>query len=314
METVTADAGTAVETGATPGDGIGEDFTLPDNAATSIAPELLATHKASPPTEPTDTGEDADGNEPESAEEPEADPQGELTTWVESLFDNPRSITSVPRARQPEVLQAFSERAVQIANDYARQAYQAGMQAAEMKASTARQIGEIDAALESGDIDGYRELVAKYPGGERGYHAAKAEIAPIRESSPEAFNQRVAVIWQDLADRPDVQEALRKQWNYQASAEGVARLEADIRKLLKSSPARPDPDQRAIEQRRENTQRLKAVPKPDTSPGSGLGGVPSRKEAEALTAEAWARLYDNARKSPEGKAELERWEKASAGR
>ena len=309
MDTATLNA-TVVETGAAAAPGIG-DFTLPENAATSIAPELLATAP-----QPQPPAEDADGEMPDSAEaEPKApDEQAVLASWVESLIDNPRSITSIPRAQQPAAMEAWASKTVEVAQQAIQMAYAAGMQAAEQRGVVTRQITEIDTALEDGDIDQYRALVAKFQGGERGYHAAKAQLAPIPEASPEAFQQRVNAIWQDLTDRPDVQEALRTQWNYPASADGVARLEADIRKLLKRPAKGPDPDQKVLQQRAENTQRLRNTPKPDTTPGSGSAGIPSRKEAEALTDRDWARLYDNAKRSPEGRAELERWEKASTGR
>ena len=211
-------------------------------------------------------------------------------------------------------MEAWASKTVEVAQQAIQLAYQAGMQAAEQRGATSRQISEIDAALEDGDIDQYRALVAKFQGGERGYHAAKAQLSPIPEASPEAFQQRVNAIWQDLADRPDVQEALRTQWNYPASADGVARLESDIRGLLKRPVKGPDPDQKVLQQRAENTQRLRNTPKPDTTPGTGAAGVPTRKEAEALSDAQWAKLYDNAKRSPEGKAELAKWEKASSGR
>lgn len=309
MDTATLDA-TVAETGSPADTGIG-DFTLPENAATSIAPELLATAP-----QPNPTAEDADSEPLDSEEaEPEApDEQAQLASWVESLIDNPRSITSIPRAQQPAAMEAWASKTVEVAQQAIQMAYAAGMQAAEQRSATTRQIAEIDAALEDGDIDQYRALVSKFQGGERGYHAAKAQLSPIPEASPEAFQQRVNAIWQDLTDRPDVQEALRSQWNYPASADGVARLEADIRKLLKRPAKGPDPDQKVLQQRAENTQRLRNTPKPDTTPGSGSAGIPSRKEAEALTDRDWARLYDNAKRSPEGRAELERWEKAASGR
>ena len=309
MDTATLDA-TVAETGLPADAGIG-DFTLPENAATSIAPELLATAP-----QPQPPAEAADGKMPDSAEaEPEApDEQAQLASWVESLIDNPRSITSIPRAQQPAAMEAWASKTVEVAQQAIQLAYQAGMQAAEQRGATSRQISEIDAALEDGDIDQYRALVAKFQGGERGYHAAKAQLSPIPEASPEAFQQRVNAIWQDLADRPDVQEALRTQWNYPASADGVARLESDIRGLLKRPAKGPDPDQKVLQQRAENTQRLRNTPKPDTTPGTGAAGVPTRKEAEALSDAQWAKLYDNAKRSPEGKAELAKWEKASSGR
>ena len=309
MDTATLDA-TVAETGLPADAGIG-DFTLPENAATSIAPELLATAP-----QPQPPAEAADGKMPDSAEaEPEApDEQAVLASWVESLIDNPRSITSIPRAQQPAAMEAWASKTVAVAQQAIQLAYQAGMQAAEQRGATSRQISEIDAALEDGDIDQYRALVAKFQGGERGYHAAKAQLSPIPEASPEAFQQRVNAIWQDLADRPDVQEALRTQWNYPASADGVARLESDIRGLLKRPVKGPDPDQKVLQQRAENTQRLRNTPKPDTTPGTGAAGVPTRKEAEALSDAQWAKLYDNAKRSPEGKAELAKWEKASSGR
>jgi len=309
MDTATLDA-TVVETGAAAAPGIG-DFTLPENAATSIAPELLATAP-----QPKPSAEDADSEPLDSEEaEPEApDEQAQLASWVESLIDNPRSITSIPRAQQPAAMEAWASKTVEVAQQAIQMAYAAGMQAAEQRSATTRQIAEIDAALEDGDIDQYRALVSKFQGGERGYHAAKAQLSPIPEASPEAFQQRVNAIWQDLADRPDVQEALRTQWNYPASADGVARLESDIRGLLKRPAKGPDPDQKVLQQRAENTQRLRNTPKPDTTPGTGAAGVPTRKEAEALSDAQWAKLYDNAKRSPEGKAELAKWEKASSGR
>ena len=309
MDTATLDA-TVAETGLPADAGIG-DFTLPENAATSIAPELLATAPQHKPS-----AEDADSEPLDSEEaEPEApDEQAQLASWVESLIDNPRSITSIPRAQQPAAMEAWASKTVEVAQQAIQLAYQAGMQAAEQRGATSRQISEIDAALEDGDIDQYRALVAKFQGGERGYHAAKAQLSPIPEASPEAFQQRVNAIWQDLADRPDVQEALRTQWNYPASADGVARLESDIRGLLKRPVKGPDPDQKVLQQRAENTQRLRNTPKPDTTPGTGAAGVPTRKEAEALSDAQWAKLYDNAKRSPEGKAELAKWEKASSGR
>lgn len=281
----------------------GSDLTLPPNAATSIAPELLATIPA--PAEPEDhdaqpapdltTPEDSEESGEEETQQEPADPEAQVAEWVGLLEENPASITRIPRSKQGEAIRAMQERWTGITTAAMQQAYQAGIQYAQQSNTVMSQVASLDALLEAGDTEAFREEISRFPGGERAYYRAKAETTPVPETAPERYQERANAIFAELSARPDVQEKLRGSWNYSADDAGITRLEADVRRYLMEQ-GRPAPDN-SLAQRQEAATRRAAAPKAEASPGSSAGG--------AMTLAAYNKLpYDQqvawaAKASPE---------------
>jgi len=253
---------------------------MPANAATSIAPELLANPPAPAETDEPDAQTAPEPEEPEAlvedaedseeTQQEEVSPEAQLSEWVGLLEDNPASITRIPRAKQGDVLSAMQERWTAITQNAMQHAYQAGIEASTQQTTVSRQVEALDALLEEGDTAAFRDALAEFPGGESAYYEAKAKATPKSVSPVERYQERANAIFADLNARPDVQERLKAQWNYSGDEAGIARLEADVRRFLMESPGGKQTDT-DLEQRRAAAERRAKAPKAEASQGAGAG-------------------------------------------
>ena len=296
---------TAVETGTLDAGTQGDNALMPDNASSSIAPELLATLPTPAPTTDDDGSDDDTAPLDEADEAPteegdEAAPD-EVNQWLAQIADNPRSITSVPRARLPEVV----DRIVEIASAATENAYQQGLQHGEQRARTTatlqEKVAELDQYLEDGDMAAFKEAVKTFPNGEKNYYRVKAELTPIPEGSPQQFQQRAEELFRQLS--PEAQQVLQQSWNYSATEQDMLRLARDVGILQErtrgaTTAASPHP----IQQRREAQKQRKETPKPDVSQGVAAGGELSPAEVRDMSPEKMAMYLS----TPEGKAKVDR--------
>lgn len=303
---------TAAETGAeSPVQG-GAPTLLPDNAASSIAPDLLATLPEPDPTN-EDDGEEVDASLDDGSDEEdepstgEGDPEApdDVSQYVAQIAENPRSITSVPRAKLPDVVGRVLDIGANAINEAFLEGLRQGEQRARTTATLQDKVRELDQFLEDGDAAAFKEAAKQFPGGEKNYYRVKADLTPIPDGSPASFQQQAHQLFNELAAYPEAQQFLASNWNYRETAGDIARLARDVGVLMEraraasTKPAEPS----RLQQRREAQEQRKKTPKPDVSQGIALGGSEiSPEQLQKLSPEQVAQLLS----TPEGKAKLQR--------
>lgn len=224
-------------------------------------------------------GEDSeDGNSEEAGADSETDttsPGQEVARFVDSLIENPKAITTIPRGQQAAVVDAMQEKMIQATHMLVQQAFRDGLEQGKQQIELRRQVETLDALLEQGDIAEFREEAKKFPGGEKNYHRVKADLEPTPAGSVEHYQERTNRIFAELGDYPEAQAELRANWNYRATDDDLLRLSRDVGAALeraKASRVRRDPDAQALQRRTEAAAKRKAIPKPDTTAGAAGGG------------------------------------------
>ncbi len=217
------------------------------------------------------TGDGADATSETDTPSPEA----ELGRFVDSLIDNPKAITTIPRGQQAAVVDAMQEKMVAATHMLVQQAYQEGLKSGKQQVEQQRQMETLDALLEQGDIAAFREEAKNFPGGEKNYHRVKADLEPTPAGSMEHYQERTNRIFSELGEYPEAQAELRANWNYRATDDDLIRLSRDVGAALeraKASRVRRDPDVTALQKRSDAAAGRKAIPKPDASSGTAGGG------------------------------------------
>lgn len=224
-------------------------------------------------------------------DEPPPDPVAE---WVKALEDNVATIARVPQKQLPTVLKAYEAQWTATATTAMQMAYQQGLAAGKQGSTVESSVAKIDALFDAGDLDLYREELAKFPGGERAYHRAKAELTPVPESSPEHFQNQANQLFANARLTPDEAAVFQRNWNYAAAERDMGRLEADLKAVVRArsngNGTRPDPDQQAVARRSENVSRLKETPKAEVTAGGADGGPLTRARLAQMSPEAISKI------------------------
>lgn len=274
----------------------------------SMSPEILATLPAEM-IAPEDDGHEPPVGDAEAALEPEEAPDEapeesdevdpevaasvQLAEYVSLYEKNPKSITSVPRALQPQVAAAHREWLEQATQAAVNEAYRKGIAEGQQGVQIRQQVETLDKLFEDGDVFAFKEMVAKFPGGERGYHAAKANLAPVQAGSTDDYQRRATEIFHGLErEFPEAAAKVRASWNYAATDTDIERLRqdvADARAEAKLARLRTDPNTKQLNERSQAAAQRKALPKPDVSPpgAASAGSPPTLAEAKAWSPQQW---------------------------
>lgn len=265
----------------------------------SIAPHILETLPPEHQQQPADGDEEPEDEEeaPEAASEddgaePDAEAQVQFAKWVSDYDSNPASITSVPRAQQPMVAKAHREWEEASVAKAINDAYTQGQQDALSRNATQSEVGALDELFEAGNIALFRERVAKFPGGERAYYAAKANLTPVATGSADHFVQQAHELHgKFIREFPGATDQAKAAWEAlrppptEVGVEAVRDMLSNLRAEIRYGAQRADPNQRKLDDRTAAAEKRKTLPKPDAAEGGmGVGSAPSKSELQARSA------------------------------
>jgi len=291
--------------------------TLPPNASTAIAPELLATIPKPEPTpdagaDPLDSQDPGPGGNPPPApdatteapgdQSPETQGDPELVSFVNALDENPSTISRVPREKQGAVIKAWQDHLLAVSTTAVQNAYRLGAEHAETRSTLQGQIGTLDELMDAGDVAAFREKLKTFPGGEANYYRLKADMTPVEAGSPEHFQSRANELFAELKPYPALAEQFKGKWDYKATEADMLRLAKDIGQEIARAGNPQDPAASQLARRQAAATERKAIPKPDVTPGVSPGGSLTIPALQKMSTDEIVAL----RKDPERRAEMDR--------
>lgn len=284
-----------------------EDLQLPDELRASLSPELakgLLPNDAPTPDDSEDSDSD-DADAPDASgdaspdeedddtardEDPEA---AQVEEFVQTLMTNPASISRVPRALQPKVmdslLSSIADAVMDLRNADVQKAqgeYQRGYQAAK----TELIVSAADQLFEDGDLDAFKAYVTKELGSVENYHRLKAGQPPQPTGANAELQTEAETLYREfVTDFPNAEPALREMWQnggYPMNREGIRKLTRDIERLRVrvESGAGNDPASQELSRRKAAADARSKLPRP---PVSNTG----TRSAPAITKE-WVAAQD----------------------
>lgn len=249
-------------------------------ALTSGAPSLLPDPDNDEPDESEDDDEDGGTAPPLDGEESDEDAPDDgvdpVDHWLGIVTESPRRIAEVPRKLLPDAFERLFSGVRSVITERETTAFNSGMQLAGLRIEAQR----LDQLRDDGDLDGYAEGLAAYPGGKQNFRRVLAGIEPVeakQDSDPSAagYQAQANALWESLSAYPAAQQELRGKWNFAPTVEGITALGREVGRLeakYERAAAKPDPSRVALDKRAEAQKTRRTLPKPDASSAGGGGG------------------------------------------